>query len=334
MHARGQRLWAESSIDSCKKASDVLGRSMRRVSAMSRCTLHVATHNLMDARYLPRLLRAHRALHRAERIDALCLQEVVPGAADRVASVLGEGFAVAAHETAPRLALVYDRARLDLLRLSVLELPRLQAVPLWQRLYASGTPERKQALVGRFVLREDDAAAAADAAEARPSSSRRSDPLRRSRRRFRRRRRLLTLVNLHLDHAGDLEHRTSQVRAIASALAPRWRHRRLVACGDTNAFTWDRAAAEPALRSVLLPLLRRHAATDLHASAPLDTHFFARAREPKLGHQLAVAFGRLGVDFPRRYDVCVASAALTPLRAGHVETPDSDHDLVWAALGV
>ena len=60
-------------------------------------------------------------------------------------------------------------------------------------------------------------------------------------------------------------------------------------------------------------------------SSELDD-LFARANEPKLAHQVAVAAGKLGVDFPRRYDVVATS--LRCARAGTVDTPDSDHNLV------
>jgi hypothetical protein len=40
--------------------------------------------------------------------------------------------------------------------------------------------------------------------------------------------------------------------------------------------------------------------------------------------------GKMGLDLPRRYDVVCTSVPV--LRRGQVVTPDSDHDLVWAAL--
>lgn len=38
----------------------------------------------------------------------------------------------------------------------------------------------------------------------------------------------------------------------------------------------------------------------------------------------------MGLDAPRRYDVLLADAACRA--AGYLETPESDHDAVWAAL--
>ena len=73
-------------------------------------------------------------------------------------------------------------------------------------------------------------------------------------------------------------------------------------------------------------------ASDVHAAAPEPTHYFARADEPKIGQRIAVALGRLGVDFPRRYDVIAASSRA--IAAGCIETPKSDHDLVWADLSM
>ena len=42
---------------------------------------------------------------------------------------------------------------------------------------------------------------------------------------------------------------------------------------------------------------------------------------------------RLGVDFPRRYDVLCAARAPV-LASSVVDTPASDHNLVWALLQV
>jgi len=60
------------------------------------------------------------------------------------------------------------------------------------------------------------------------------------------------------------------------------------------------------------------------------THFFARANEPKLGQQLAVALGKFGFDLPRRYDIICSGASVQA--SGKLETKASDHDLVWARV--
>jgi len=218
-------------------------------------------------------------------------QEHVPKAGTRIASALGPSFGVALHQAAPRLAIVYDRSRLSLRRLTAITLPRLQRVPLWQRTYSSAAPEQKHALVANF-----------------------SPPL--------------TMVNFHLDAAGDNEHRTAQLRAFASALP--LARTPLVACGDTNAFTLRRSDAEAALASVLRPLHLRHNTRDARAKQPIDTHFFARANEPRFGQRLAVTLGLVGIDMPRRYDVICSNIPMP--ETGQLCTPASDHDLVWASL--
>lgn len=265
----------------------------------SRRGLTIATHNILDGLRLSSLLDVYNNLRTRDGLHALCVQEAVPHAATRIARALGPRFAVGEHAGAPRLSIVYDRSVLTLRRLHVLSLQRLDHVPLLQRLYTSCTPETKQALIARFTLRGHG--------------------------------RALTVANFHLDTAGYNAHRKAQVRSLSNALSTRL-NRPLIACGDTNAFVWYRSEAEPALRKVLAPLLHRHSAVDVHAHKPVDTHFFARANEPKLGQQLAVAFGKLGVDFPRRYDVIAASSPC--FRAGVVDTTDSDHNLVYATLDV
>ena len=266
-------------------------------------SLLVGSHNIMHGLFLPELLPAYARLHRERGVGALCLQECSHSAASAVARALGPRFAAAWHPVARGLAVVYDRTRLVPRRRSAIGLPRLTRVPRWQWAYTSKTPEQRWALAVRFAPR-----CAAGHAAGRCSA---------------------TLVSFHLDAAGDLAHRTRQMRALSHALtsearatplqdhcghsagAALWLSRDLltprrarpqvplsaplVACGDTNAFTLLRKAAEPALAALLQPLVHRHRARDAALAAgparPADTHHFARAREPKLGHRLAVAAG-------------------------------------------
>ena len=257
----------------------------------------------MDGLGLCGLLNRYRMLQRSGLpLDALCIQEAVPCSPASIAASLGRRFTVAVHAQAPRLAIVYNRARLRMHWLHVYRLPKLTSVPIVQRLYANSSVEQKHALVCRLSRKRTRHRASACG---------------------------ITLVNFHLDTAGFNAHRRAQMHAISSLLAPRSRRWPLVACGDTNAFHFSAVKAERALARIVEPL-GRHGAIDAQRSNAAPTHFFARANEPKLGHRIAVAFGRAGVDFPCRYDVVVA--ALESVVAGVLHTPESDHDLVWAAL--
>eukprot|EP00962_Isochrysis_galbana_P018504 scaffold5340_cov131-Isochrysis_galbana.AAC.8 len=261
----------------------------------------VATHNMMQGLFARHLLPSYARLHRERGVGVLCLQECSSRIAAQVLGTLGSRFCVLRLAAAPELAVVYDRTRLRPRRSRALALPRLTNVPLWQRVYTSGSPQQRWALVARFALR----------------------------RLTHGQRRGLTVANFHLDAAGDIPHRERQMRALAHAL-PVSRRAPLVACGDTNAFTWRVAKAEPALARVLRPVAARHAARDARAADCAATHFMSRAREPKLGHRIAVVAGQFGVDLPRRYDVVCASAAV--VESGVIDTPASDHNLVWARV--
>src|SRR5262245_11648822 len=127
----------------------------------------------------------------------------------------------------------------------------------------------------------------------------------------------------HLDTAGGNTHRAT---AIAAALRDRGLHRGFVACGDSNAFAWRRQPE--ALRRLLAPL----AALGAVDPDPRPTHHFARQNEPKLPHRIGVLLGKLGIDMPRRYEVVCTN--LPVAERGHVVTPESDHDLVWARLTI
>lgn len=283
---------------------------MRRRSSLF--ALRVATHNIMNGQRLPALLRQYKVMQcsHATRLHALFMQEAVPGAARGAAAALStharKKFAIFEHPSIPRLSIIYDRNRLRPIGgARLLRLPRLEAIPFWQRMYASGI-EQRYALVGRFEV--------LSGRTRKCSRSRTSQ-------------RTLTFANFHLDHIGPVEHLKAQVRALSRSLPRRYQ---LIGCGDTNAFTFDASGAEAMLAALLQPLLERHGCRDPHASHPKPTHFFARQNEAKLTHQLAVAFGALGIDFPRRYDVCVSG--LCALDGGYQTTEDSDHDIVWATF--
>ncbi|HSS40020.1 MAG TPA: hypothetical protein VLT58_14730, partial [Polyangia bacterium] len=133
-----------------------------------------------------------------------------------------------------------------------------------------------------------------------------------------------TAVSFHLDTAGGHRQRTLQVAALAGALAGQGLDRRLVCCGDTNAFSWRRG------RRALDDLLVSFAAFGATDPETRPTHHFARQNEPMIPHRIGVALGKLGLDIPLRYDVVCTNL---PVEArGQVVTPGSDHDLVWARL--
>jgi hypothetical protein len=141
----------------------------------------------------------------------------------------------------------------------------------------------------------------------------------------------VAVVNFHLQTAGTgdagTEMRRQQIEAIAQLVERAGYGQRIVACGDTNAFSWPWKKQGRTLQYILEPLTRL-GAIDPGGSGP--THFFGRQNEPKLTHRVGVILGRAGLDLPMRYDVICTS--LPVLDRGHTTTPDSDHDLIWARL--
>ena len=257
-----------------------------------------ASHNQMRGRALAGLVSHYRRLRERRGLDVLCLQEnaTLCGRthASEVARALGSTYAALDEGSAETgQAIVYDRRRLRLLDARFLPLPRLPRLSWLQRRYiASGAPEQRIAQVA--VL------APVDGGDA------------------------ITVVNFHLDCAGDLSHRRRQVERILGEIAhARW-PRRVVACGDTNAFSWQRQLA--ALRWLLAPF-QRLGARDVDDR---PTHWFSRQREQLLTHRLAVAVGHLGLDLPHRYDVVCTTQPV--VACGQITTVESDHDLVWAQL--
>ncbi len=254
----------------------------------------VATHNLMHGLRLPALIDSYRRLRAERGLDLLCVQENASNGvamhASVIADALGANYAHMCDARFERLAIVYDQERVECVEAALVPLPRLDRLSVFERLYiVGGKTEQKYAQVAKLRPRDGEAIVAA---------------------------------NFHLDTAGTNEHRGRQMAAIADAL--RGRGERVVACGDTNAFSWRRQVC--ALRAVLSPL------AELGAEDPdtSPTHYFARANEPKLIHKLGVLAGKLGLDLPGRYDVVCTNGEVS--ERGQVVTPDSDHDLVWARL--
>lgn len=254
-----------------------------------------ASHNLMSGLRLPGLIAEHRRLRASRGLDLLCIQEndVINGGrcAGPIAAALGASYRVLCDRRAPRLATIYNSDVLECVDHVICDLPRLERLTRFERLYiAGGEVTTKHAQIAAFRRAGGET---------------------------------FTAVNFHLDTAGTNRHRRDQVAAIAAALDARG-VRRVIACGDTNAFAWRDQLAS--LRRVLGPLQQRGAADP----GRRPTHYFARLREPKLTHRAAAALGRLGIDLPRRYDVVCTS--LEARARGQRVTPDSDHDLVWAQI--
>ena len=262
-------------------------------------------HGLHLERLLPLYVRHARRLERFGGLGVFCIQENVRtgafDAADRVANALrrhggGQRWAVARSATEPRLATLYDARRFRRSLTRAIRLPVLASLsPLEKTYIRGGVPEVKYAQATVLEPRRGT----------RP----------------------LCVLNVHLDAAGDNAHRAAQLAAAAAEVGRR--PRRVIAAGDTNCFDLSRRRQEAALEAILEPL-RARGVRDAHASAPEDTHWFARTTEPGLGHRAARALGRLGLDAPRRYDVIAADAR--PVAAGYLATPHSDHDAPWAAF--
>lgn len=228
----------------------------------------VATHNLMRGLRLPALIEFYRRLRAERGLDLLCVQENESSAdgagmhASVIADALGASYAQLCDSGFERLAIIYDRERVECVESALIPLPKLDRLSWFERLYiVGGKTTQKYALVAKLAPRDGEPIVAA---------------------------------NFHLDTAGTNEHRGRQVAAIADAL--RGRGSRLLACGDTNAFGWRKRRQLEQLQAMLSPL------TELGAVDPgtAPTHFFARQNEPKLIHKLGVLLGKIGLDLPRR----------------------------------
>lgn len=270
----------------------------------------VASHNTMHGVFLEALVERYRRLTQEQRVDVLCLQEnrsfaptrtpplgmAAGQAGETHAELLGRalGFQCVCLQQYPALAVLLH-PEWQLKQAFLVPLPRLPRLNWFERLYIrDGKVKQKYALVA--------------SAEARSQA--------------------LTVANFHLDTAGDNAHRKHQVAALAQGIAQRGLSERLVACGDTNAFTWSRARAGGLLQELLAPLTQLCGA---ELGSPVEpTHYFARQREELFTHRVVSWLGKLGVDHPLPYDVICSN--LSTVGSRKITTEESDHDLVCCTL--
>ncbi|HVZ87242.1 MAG TPA: hypothetical protein VHG72_09745 [Polyangia bacterium] len=265
-------------------------------------SLVIATHNLMHGRRIDALVGHHVELRDRTGLALLALQEdrylegEGPGDARpsvRVAAALGDGYQVLRDDGCPGLAFVVASRVLRCRAVGIIPLPRLASLSWFERRYIlGGKTKQKYALWAELEAGGPPFIA----------------------------------VCFHLDTAGGHRQRQAQVEMLTAGLTARGLTGRLVACGDTNAFSWWPGRRR--LDALLAPL----AALGATDPEPAPTHFFARQRERPLPHRIGVALGKLGIDIPLRYDVVCTN--LPVVGRGQVSTDGSDHDLVWAAVDV
>ena len=263
----------------------------------------------MHGRFFDELRERYRRLVSEHAIDVLCLQENEPHLggpitveankrgtqAEAMCHALG-GFQCVCNKEYPALATLVG-SELSVQESFLIRLPRLPRLTWFERLYIRGGKANQKFAQATRVQKSGIS---------------------------------FTIVNFHLDTAGDNTHRRSQIQAIADELLSRKLVRSISACGDTNAFTWSRAAGMLVVSDVMAPLRQAVGATI--KSSNQATHYFARQREDLLTHRFLTLVGKLGLDHPLPYDVICSDWAV--LRQGKVMIQESDHDLVFAELSV
>ena len=256
----------------------------------------------MHALRLPALIAHYVALRDDQGLDLLCLQEnrflteEADLPSDRIAAALGPDYRVVRDDGCPGLAFVHDARTLTCAAHAIAPLPLLAKLTPFERLYIRGG-KTKQKYVLLAELR-----ARARRRPARPGSR---------------------AACFHLDTAGGNAHRGDAGRGDRGGAArprPATRLRRLrrqqrvrLAAPAGGAAATVRAAGG----------VRRDRSGD-----PPDPLFRPAERGQIHSPDTGVLLGKLGLDIPLRYDVVCTNLPVT--ERGQVDTPDSDHDLVWA----
>lgn len=317
----------------------------------------VASHNIMDGLYLEKLLCHYQALKRKVSTIplVLCIQENVifdsslsetkeasdlNSAADVISHTLSYACDKNSHtdrkndaadsvayqsqhfqnETSvdSRLSTIYDSSLLKLIDKKTMYLPKLNHLSILNRL-AGFRIEEKTALVTKFKLRDNVAIPETQIQDQGETKHASSCPLN-SKKTF-------TVVNFHLDAAGNNEHRTMQFQNMADDIDE---DEPFVLCGDTNLFTFFPKNKQQLLLDKMIEPISSKTGAVVIGDYNKPTHFFSRANEPKLGHQIVYQLGKLGLDVPGCYDVLISN--MSEESFGQIDTPDSDHNLVYANL--
>ena len=325
-------------------------------------TICVASHNIMDGLYLEKLLCHYRELKcKAGAIPlVLCIQENVifdaastetkkshgvNSAADVISHALSYAYnknnntksnSYHVDSTAyqpqhfqsttsidTRLSTIYDNSVLEVIDKKTMYLPKLNHLSMFNRL-AGFRIEEKTALVTKFKFRDNveiPETQLQDDGETKYASSFRSN------RNFPSAKETFTIVNFHLDAAGNNEHRTTQFQKVASDVDG---DEPFVLCGDTNLFTFFPQTKQQFLLDRMVEPISLQTGAAVIGDCNKPTHFFSRANEPKLGHQIVYQLGKIGLDVPGCYDVLISN--MSEESFGHIDTPGSDHNLVYAKL--
>ena len=244
------------------------------------------------------LVTHYRQLRQQRGLDILCLQEnrgPIQAHSQHVARSLGSEYRELSAPDQCGKGMVYNSSTLDLQDHRLVALPQLERLSWLERRYIKGgVPDQRFVQMARFQEIGGQSFA---------------------------------VVNFHLDTAGGNDHRRRQVQAIAELLEAEVAAESALVCGDTNAFSFRRRDHSELLAWLMGPL-RPLGMTVNRSVRP--THFFARQDEPMLAHQVLRALGRVGFDWPLRYDVVCTNMEVE--ERGVESTPESDHDLVWALL--
>ena len=287
----------------------------------------------MDGLYINKLLRHYQELKDKAKDSPifLCIQEnviyngkyssdngyIFGSTADVISNCLSTEIPSVykcVTSTDTRLSTIYNTAMFELLESETLYLPKLEKLSISNRV-AGFKIEDKTSLVTRFKLKNPDKILS-DTKEniACSNSSSGSGDL------------VFTIVNFHLDAAGDNKHRMMQFQKIADILHAK---ESFVLCGDTNLFTFFPKSSKQydLLNEMVEPIVAKSGG-GIIGDCSQPTHFFSRANEPKLGHQVVYKLGKLGLDIPGCYDVLISN--MVEDTVGQIDTPFSDHNLIYA----
>lgn len=264
---------------------------------MSGNDIVVASHNLMRCLELDALIARHRELQVAQGLDVLLLQEAVVDEGDahirQIAAALGSEYRYRALDAYLAPALIYNGARFHCSQSFQLRLP---------------VPEKISWVTRKLLFEDKPIERHAIGALLHPRDAADIDPL--------------AVASFHLDAFRDNKFRIRQLNALYEFLRRHDLHRRLILGGDTNFFRIRRRAQRIMMREVL-------EAIGLFDSGLRPTHYFKRQEKgPKFAHRVPHYLGKVGLDWPERYDIVASN--LHALDSGTISTPESDHDLVWA----
>lgn len=289
---------------------------------MSDTHILIASHNIGRGEAIPQLhhvgkvyLQIREALPRS--IDVLCLQEQQRSnwhnIADDIATFLApnkrykaffdrgvdthkNNIVLSLPPVFPDPAIIYDSDRLYASSWMFTDIPKLDRYDLPGRIFSTDKPRQRTVASMEFRLKGGDP---------------------------------FSITSFHLDAWGGNAHKQSQLVAASDAVSHRFNEERRIMCGDTNIYAPLWIPSQKLQRREFNRILKSAGVEDPSKD---QTHHYSRLPGDDAFVRIIRTANKLRLLARARFDTVAGNMPVVDY--GTIDTPWSDHDLVWAIIDV